>query len=198
LADKDGPDASILLLQLLEKKCDVYKVKSRYLDYNALLAIVPKVYNSCFVYSTSCFYGETFIELNATVRNVVSLLTVRLDNRAVVTLVYVNPSKVHFTEIGNPWLILGPYLDRVADLATGMLPYVIGDFNFDFPSRNLRSWQRQIRDNLEDRGYMQVNEATNLDGFQNDQVWFQNVDQITSMFILTKNDHTAIQGWLKG
>jgi hypothetical protein len=134
---------------------------------------------------------------------VVSLLTVRLDNRAVVTLVYENPSKVQFTEIGNPWLILGPYLDKVSDLATGILPYVIGDFNFDFPNRNRRSWQRQIRDNLEDRGYIQVNEVTNLGEFQNDQVWVQNTDHvhvedITSMFILTKNDHTAIQGWLKG
>jgi hypothetical protein len=203
MAQKDGPAEFIHFMNILrtkEEEYSLFKVTTKNLDIGALLTVVPKKYDGQFVYSSPCFYAETNV-LNETLKSSISLLSVKVGRGAVITLVYVNSSNVDFLVIGTPWSIIGPYLQRVAELAPGMENIIFGDLNFDHP-RTEEAWQSKLRDGLRNFPKVQVNYVTNAAFKQVDQVWLRDPEnimlyEVTRLPRLTKADHTAIEGEVK-
>ena len=82
-----------------------------------------------------------------------------------------------------------------------MHPFIFGDFNYDFLDP-VHKWQTELMEGLTGLGYSQKSRVTNLGGVQNDQVWTLDWDAITvgpvtTLHLLTKKDHTAIEGIIR-
>jgi hypothetical protein len=175
MQDKDGPAEYIHFQHLIEAKYDVFKVTTKNLDFGALLMAVPNSYHGFFVHSSACYFVEANV-VNETLKSSVSLLSVRVGRGAVLTLIYVNSSKVEFLTIGSPWSIIGPYLKKVAELTPGMAQFIFGDFNYNYPNTEA-AWQSELRDGLLDLKKTQINNISNAADNQNDQVWVDGIPE---------------------
>jgi hypothetical protein len=134
-------------LERLKEKYLVFRTGAKALDYDNLLAIVPKTHFPGFVFSLSCFYAETLEEIYEALKSAVTFSSFRNGTRCVVTLVYVNQSNVNFSVIGSPWSILEAYLKRVSELTGGMHPFIFRNFNYDF-SDPVQRWQTELMEGL--------------------------------------------------